>query len=139
VHLVQVAQTYHQVGGIAAADATVRDRSGGEFDPEFARLWLETATTCSTAGPESVWEEALEAEPEPHLWVSPSHLDEVGRAFADFVDLKSPYTRGHSPQVARLAEDAAAELGLSQAEITLSAPRLPQTISGTLTLPRSWT
>jgi hypothetical protein len=99
VHLVHVAQTYHQIGGIAAADATVRDRSGGEFDPEFARLWLENShDMLDRFGPESVWDEALEAEPEPHLWVSPSHMDEVSRALADFMDLKSPYTRGHSPQ-----------------------------------------
>jgi DNA-binding CsgD family transcriptional regulator len=119
VHLVHVAQTYHQIGGIAAADATVRDRSGGEFDPEVARLWLQNSNDLfERLGPESVWDDALAAEPEPHLWVSPSHLDEVSRALADFVDLKSPYTRGHSPQLARLVEDAASELGLARPEIT---------------------
>ena len=69
-------------------------------------------------GRESVWDDALAEEPEPHLWVSPAHLDEVCRALADFVDLKSPYTAGHSPQVARLVEGAASELGLGEAEIT---------------------
>ena len=118
VHLVHVAQTYHQFGGIAAADATVRERSGGEFDPEFARLWLQNSQDMlAETGQESVWDHALAEEPEPHLWVSPAHLDEVCRALADFVDLKSPYTRGHSPQVARLVEDAASELGLAAAEV----------------------
>jgi DNA-binding CsgD family transcriptional regulator len=119
VHLVHVAQTYHQIGGIAAADATVRDRSGGEFDPEFARLWLQNSHDLLTAvGRESIWDDVLAEEPEPHMWVSPAHLDEVCRALADFVDLKSPYTRGHSPQVARLVEDAAPALGLADVEIT---------------------
>jgi len=119
VHLVHVAQTYLQVGGIAAADATVDERSGGEFDPEFARLWLENSHDLVThTAPGSVWDDALAEEPEPHLWVSPAHLDEVCRALADFVDLKSPYTRGHSPQVARLVEGAASELGFAETEIT---------------------
>ena len=119
VHLVHVAQTYHQIGGIAAADATVRDRSGGEFDPEFARLWLQNShDLLGLIGRESVWDDVLAEEPEPHLWVSPAHLDEVCRALADFVDLKSPYTRGHSAQVARLVEQAASAVGLAEAEIT---------------------
>src|SRR5438270_26199 len=78
VHLVHCALTYHQVGGIAAADATVRERSGGEFDPEFARLWLENSNDLLVqAGRESVWDEALAEEPEPHVSVLPAHLDEV--------------------------------------------------------------
>ncbi len=119
VHLVHVALTYHQIGGIAAADATVRERSGGEFDPEFARLWMQNShELLEQTGRESIWDDALAEEPEPYLWVLPAHLDEVSRALADFVDLKSPYTRGHSPQVARLAEGAASELGLAEAEVT---------------------
>ncbi|MDQ6877950.1 MAG: LuxR C-terminal-related transcriptional regulator [Candidatus Dormibacteraeota bacterium] len=119
VHLVHVAQTYHQVGGIPAADTVVRERSGGELDPQLARLWLQNShDMLEGLGLESVWDHALAEEPEPHVWVSPAHLDEVCRALADFVDLKSPYTRGHSPQVARLVEGAASGLGLAQAEIT---------------------
>jgi hypothetical protein len=78
--MVHVAQTYHHIGGIAAADATVRDRSGGEFDPEFARLWLQNShDMLERLGRDSVWDDALAAEPEPHLWVSPSHLDDGRR------------------------------------------------------------
>jgi HD-GYP domain-containing protein (c-di-GMP phosphodiesterase class II)/DNA-binding CsgD family transcriptional regulator len=119
VHMVHVAQTYHQIGGLEAADATVLGRSGGEFDPELARLWLENShDLLGPFGPESVWDDALAAEPEPHLRVAQSHLDEVSRGLADFVDLKSPYTRGHSPQLARLVEAAASELGLTPTEVT---------------------
>jgi HD-GYP domain-containing protein (c-di-GMP phosphodiesterase class II) len=81
-------------------------------------LWLENShDLLAHVGYESVWDEALAEEPEPHVWVLPAHLDEVCRALADFVDLKSPYTRGHSPQVARLVEDAAGGLGLPEAEV----------------------
>jgi HD-GYP domain-containing protein (c-di-GMP phosphodiesterase class II)/DNA-binding CsgD family transcriptional regulator len=119
VHLVHVAQTYHHVGGVESADAVVRDRSGTELDPELARLWLQNShQVLSSLTGESVWDEALAAEPEPHRRVPPSYLDEVCRAMADFVDLKSPYTHGHSTQLARLVEDSAAELGLEQAATT---------------------
>ena len=37
VHLVHVAQIYHQIGGVDAADDVVRQRSGTEFDPDLAR------------------------------------------------------------------------------------------------------
>ena len=118
VHLVHVAQTYHRLGGVETADATVRERSGGEFDPELARLWLEnSAEVVHGLGRQSVWDDALATEPEPHRQVAPTHLDEVSRALADFVDLKSPFTRGHSPQLARLVQAAGGEAGLSLDEI----------------------
>jgi DNA-binding CsgD family transcriptional regulator len=118
VHLVHVAQIYHQVGGSEAADAVVRGRSGSEFDPELARLWLQNSEELRrtfTAG--SVWDEALAAEPEPHVMVAIGHLDDVTRALADFVDLKNPYTHGHSARLARLVEDAGTALGLEAQEL----------------------
>jgi DNA-binding CsgD family transcriptional regulator len=118
VHLVHVAQTYHNVGGVDAADAVVRGRSGSEFDPELARLWLESSHDIlrSVTG-ESVWDEALASEPEPHRRVARAYLDDVSRAMADFVDLKSPFTHGHSTRLARLVEDAGAEVGLERIDI----------------------
>lgn len=118
VHLVHVAQTYHQIGGVAAADDVVSSRSGTEFDPELARLWLLNSHDLLKAFTgESVWDEALAAEPEPHQRVGLGHLDDVSRALADFVDLKSPFTHGHSADIARLVEAAGAEVGLNQAEV----------------------
>ncbi len=113
VHLVHVAQIHHQVGGVQGADAVVRQRSGTEFDPELARLWLQNSHELLRTIPmDSVWDQALSAEPEPHRHVGPSHLDNVSAALADFVDLTSPFTHGHSTRVARLAETAALNAGL---------------------------
>ena len=113
VHLVHVAQIYNQAGGIEVADAVVRQRAGTEFDPELARLWLQNShDLLPRLSMDSVWDQVLSAEPEPHRRVGPSHLDEISRALADFVDLASPFTRGHSSQVARLAETAALNAGL---------------------------
>ncbi|MFN2569869.1 MAG: HD domain-containing phosphohydrolase [Candidatus Dormibacteria bacterium] len=119
VHLVHVAQTHHHMSGVEAADAVVRGRSGSEFDPQLATLWLQNShELLRTFTGQSVWDEALSAEPEPHRRVPNAHLDEVSRALADFVDLKSPYTHGHSARLARLVEDAGADAGLEAADIT---------------------
>lgn len=115
VRLVHVAQTYAQVGGVEAADAVVRDRSGSELDPAMVQLWLDNSRDLApilTA--DSVWEDALSAEPGPQKRVAGPHLDEVCGALADFVDLASPYTRGHSARVARLTVEAAQHTGLAE-------------------------
>ncbi len=93
VHLVHVAQIYHQMGGADAADEVVRRPL------------------------DSVWDQALYTEPEPHRRVGPAHLDDVCSALADFVDLASPFTSGHSAGVARLAEAAALNAGLATDDV----------------------
>jgi len=113
VHLVHVAQIYHQVGGTDAADDVVRRRRGTEFDPGLATLWLKhSRDLLGSASLDSVWDQVLDAEPEPRRRVGAAHLDEVSHALADFVDLASPFTAGHSAGVARVAEGAALHAGL---------------------------
>jgi HD-GYP domain-containing protein (c-di-GMP phosphodiesterase class II)/DNA-binding CsgD family transcriptional regulator len=65
-----------------------------------------------------VWELALAAEPEPHRLVPRSHIDQVTSAFADFVDLKSSHTLGHSTKLAELATGAGLALGLEEPTVT---------------------
>jgi len=113
VHLVHVAQIYHLAGGTDAADDVVRRRRGTEFDPELATLWLKhSRDLLGNASLDSVWDQVLDAEPEPHRRVGAAHLDEVSHALADFVDLASPFTSGHSAGVAKVAEGAALQEGL---------------------------
>jgi HD-GYP domain-containing protein (c-di-GMP phosphodiesterase class II) len=49
--------------------------------------------------------------------MSDEELDAALTAVANFVDLKSPYTLGHSQAVADLAAEAAKQLGLSDGEV----------------------
>jgi DNA-binding CsgD family transcriptional regulator len=113
VHLVHVAQIYHQVGGVEAADGVVQQRSGSEFDPQLAGSWQRhSAELFRMLSVESTWDKVLEAEPEPHRRVGQAQLDDVCAALADFVDLASPFTPGHSGNVARLAAAAAQHAGL---------------------------
>ena len=74
VHLVHVAQIYHQVGGVEVADAVVRQRSGTEFDPELARLWLQNShDLLRRVSVDSVWDQVLgrRARPAPRRGAIP--------------------------------------------------------------------
>jgi HD-GYP domain-containing protein (c-di-GMP phosphodiesterase class II) len=112
------AVVFDRIGGHDAALDMLRRWSGAALDPSFVqtfvrsgRRWLEEIETID------VWEAILEAEPKPHVSIPAHRLDDVAHAFADFVDLKSPFTRGHSPAVAALAAGAAKNLGFSADEI----------------------
>ncbi len=110
-------EVYYQLGGQDAAIAMVRRRTGVDFDPAVAGTFLGNADALlAQIEPESIWETALEAEPEPRPWLPASRLDQVAQAFADFVDLKSPFTLGHSTGVARTAEGAARAMGLEDGD-----------------------
>jgi len=65
----------------------------------------------------SLWEAFLAAEPGTPRLIDGAALDEAFAAIADFADLKSRYTRGHSSGVAALAEAAARTLGLDDTTV----------------------
>jgi HD-GYP domain-containing protein (c-di-GMP phosphodiesterase class II) len=117
-HIVHVAQIHSIAGGPAAAAQVVRKRKGGEFDPTLADAFVAICPELfSRVGEGSVWDQALEAEPRPHRLVPQSHLDQVTLTIADFTDIKSPFTLGHSRQVSRLAEAAGTGLGVSEKDL----------------------
>ncbi len=116
VHIAHVAVVYHQLGGRKAALDVVRQRAGTEFDPDLAAALLAGADELLAGFDEpSVWDLALESEPAPQRQVPASNLNGVAQAFADFADLKSPRTLGHSTEVAALAAGACKGLGLDAA------------------------
>ena len=118
-HLVHVAQIHAIAGGPGAAARVVRKRRGGEFDPTLADAFVPIcAELFSHLGEGSVWEQALEAEPQPHRLVPQAHLDEVTLTIADFTDVKSPFTLSHSRRVSQLAEAAGDRLGLNAKDLT---------------------
>jgi HD-GYP domain-containing protein (c-di-GMP phosphodiesterase class II) len=105
---------FHRLGGPEAAREMVRRRSGGWFDPAVAEAFR-------TIGPEVLerldrddpWTAVLEAEPEPVREIAADRLEAVAEAFGDMVDLKTPFTLGHSSGVAELATVAAERMGIS--------------------------
>lgn len=100
--------------GAQAAGATIRERAGGWLDPDIARVLADEGTALlSEIDDLDLLEAVLSAEPGFMRTVAPSDVDRVARVFADLVDLRTPWTHGHSTEVADIAARAAGEYGLS--------------------------
>ena len=87
----------------------LRERQGKAYDPRVVDVVLHLAQLNR----EAEWNDVLSAEPEPVAYVD--DIDQALAVVADYVDIKSAWTRGHSRQVADLAENAALALGMSDA------------------------
>ena len=110
-------EIFSRVGGVEAAVTVVRQRSGKVYDPRaaahFGKVGGQLVTRLQS---EPAWDAVLAAEPAPLRLLSAQELDDMAHAVANFVDMRSAYTLGHSPRVASLAETAARRLGLSETE-----------------------
>ncbi|HEX6509357.1 MAG TPA: HD domain-containing phosphohydrolase, partial [Chloroflexota bacterium] len=96
----------------------LRRRRAKAYDPSVVDLFLARGERwIAEASAGSLWEAVLDAEPEPTMSVAEGELDTPLQAFAEFTDLKSPFTAGHSLGVATLAQEAARHAGLSEVEI----------------------
>lgn len=115
-------EVFHRVGGRAAAVRLARARQGKALDPAVVAAFNRLADDdgfWQGLEDETIWETIRQLEPDsPSRYISEARLDEVTRAFADFADLKSFYTAGHSRRVAALTERMASHLGLAPKEIT---------------------
>lgn len=109
---------FERLGGPELAVEMIGRRAGTALDPSVAGAFLRRgreliAEIASTDASVAV----METEPEPCRRIAEPGLDEAARAFADMVDLKSPFMHGHSAGVAKLAEEAATNLGLARDEV----------------------
>ena len=66
-----------------------------------------------------MWEQAVEIEPFPKIWIAGERVDASFMAIAALTGLKSPWLREHSTGVAELAEAAAWRTGLPADSVTL--------------------
>jgi HD-GYP domain-containing protein (c-di-GMP phosphodiesterase class II) len=113
VQVSSVAAKFDVLGGPELAMAAVRQRAGSIFDPAIAAAFVAHAEELLAAARHGdPREEVLRVEPEPVRIVPRSRLPELASAFGDLVDLKTPFTHGHSAGVARLALAAGEKLGL---------------------------
>lgn len=110
-------EIHHRLGGVDAAAAMARKRSGGAFDPAVVEVFCaDPGGILAVAGRPTLWEDVLAAEPEPHRVASVAELAEAGQVMADFAEQKSVFFAGHSARVADLAVGAAARLRLAAPE-----------------------
>lgn len=115
--LADVAEVHERTYGLGGAVAMAHARRGGHFDPEVVDAFVADAAALFPAPDQDPWGLALAVAPDPGV-----PLDEVGlarlvTAIGDFVDLKCPFTLGHSRNVAALAGAAAARLGLPEVQV----------------------
>jgi HD-GYP domain-containing protein (c-di-GMP phosphodiesterase class II) len=116
--LAEFMEVAHRVGGEASAAALARRRAGRQFDPALvALLGAHTAEIFGGLDTAPAWATVIAAEPALAVELTPDQLDRALAAIANFVDLKSPFTLGHSVAVAELAEEAGRRLGLPPEDI----------------------
>ena len=116
--LSEFVEVAHRIGGIGAAIALARKRSGKQFDPHLADvLCTNSEAVFGDLDETRTWNQVIAAEPSLGVRLFGDDVDAALLAIADFVDLKSPYTLGHARAVAELCSGAATHLGLSAEEI----------------------
>ncbi len=118
--IADMVEVHHRTLGVQGAIAMVRSRRGGQFDPAIADVFIADAEKI-LAGPSvgDSWQAALREAPDRADRLDGPELDELLRALGDFVDLKCPFTFGHSGAVAELAAGAAVAAGLDENTVTL--------------------
>lgn len=112
------AEMWQRQHGWAAAAEVLARRRGRSCDPDVIDVLLANGERWLAELSEDVCAAVLDAEPEPALTFTADDLDAALAAIADFVDLKSPFLRGHSAGVAALAVGAARAAGWSDSEAT---------------------
>ena len=118
--LAEFMEVAHRVGGVPGATALARRRAGRQFDPDLAGLLCAGAEEIF-GGLDAVpaWQTVITAEPALAGQLTPEQLDGALTAIANFIDLKSPFTLGHSVAVAELAEEAGRRLGLPPEQVLM--------------------
>jgi HD-GYP domain-containing protein (c-di-GMP phosphodiesterase class II) len=119
IQLAEFVEVAHRNHGIEGAVEIAERGSGTQFDPNLAALLCSDAEKVLHGLDEvGSWDAVLDEEPALHV-LSADALDEALAAIARFVDLKSPYTLGHSHAVACLARDTAHKLQMPATEADL--------------------
>src|SRR5262249_33544264 len=90
-----------------------------QFDPGVVDVFADQAESVFAGLDEaSSWDAVIGAEPTLGVRLTNAEFDAALEAIADFSDVKSPYTIGHSRGVADLAGEAARLLGLGEGAAT---------------------
>jgi HD-GYP domain-containing protein (c-di-GMP phosphodiesterase class II) len=115
VVIADIVEAFRRLGGVEAAVEVAQRRAGGQFDPDLAARVCDNADALLGDLDEATgWDAAIAAEPALAGRMSGLELDSALAAIADFADLKSPYTTGHSRGVAERAAAAGLRAGLGE-------------------------
>jgi HD-GYP domain-containing protein (c-di-GMP phosphodiesterase class II) len=113
------AALFDDIGDAELAVDALRRRAGGMLDPSIVQVFIANARPLlAQANEGDPRERILEVEPEPAVERNQNELLHVATAFGDLADLKTPFTHGHSKEVARLATTVADRLRLDAATVS---------------------
>lgn len=117
--LADMVEVHHRTYGVDGAVAMARSRRGGQFDPNIVDAFTSDADAI-LAGPATgdAWAPALREAPDHSQRLDAASLDPLLVALGDFVDLKCPFTLGHSRAVADLAARAATAMDMDAETVT---------------------
>jgi HD-GYP domain-containing protein (c-di-GMP phosphodiesterase class II) len=111
--LANEAALFSNLGDVDLAVRALEDRAGSLLDPSLVGAFLSKAhALLDEVDSGDPRERVLAVEPEPVVEKDETELPRVAAAFGDLADLKTPFTHGHSKEVARLAGIAAQSLKL---------------------------
>jgi HD-GYP domain-containing protein (c-di-GMP phosphodiesterase class II) len=120
IHVACDAEVLDRVRGRDDALETLRRRSGRAYDPEVVTGFLNSADVLLTAAESTdPWDAWLRANDSHAAELDADGLDRAFEVVADFADLKSPFTPGHSRGVAQLATEAGRVSGLGADDLSL--------------------
>ena len=118
VNLADVLAVFELAGGPDAAVDVARQRSGTQFDPALVELVAHDRDLLfAELDQAATWDVIFAAEPALALSLTDPELDKALSAIGDFVDIKSPYTLGHTRAVTELVAAAATELQWSATDV----------------------
>ena len=117
INLADVVEVFGRAGGVEAALAVARERSGTQFDPELVDAFCEQAPMVLTELDDTPgWEAVIAAEPALGREIVGEELDLALEAIGEFAELKSPNIMGHVHAVRELVTEAATSFGLPDAD-----------------------
>jgi HD-GYP domain-containing protein (c-di-GMP phosphodiesterase class II) len=113
INLADVVEVFGRTGGIEAAIAVARDRSGAQFDPGLVDAFCEQAPMVLSELDETPsWQAVIAAEPALAGEIGGEQLELALEAIGEFAELKSPSIMGHVHAVRELVAEAARGFGL---------------------------
>jgi len=118
VTLAQDAIVLYEVHGLETMKTMIEKRRGGGYEAELAdRLLIHAERLLEGLDGPVDRETILALEPLPHAVLDEEGCNEAYLAIADMIDMRMPFTFGHSRAVALLAEAAAKHIGLPASDV----------------------